>query len=745
MKKLIALILIAVGALGCQHKEESWVDAVNLYIGTSGHHVTEYGGTVPGVTRPFGMTQWVPMTRENKISKSAYHYDAPKIIGFIGSHQPAVWMGDYGFVSLMPQIGDVKFEAKERGMDFLHADEVVKPHYYSVKMSKGSDTIQTEMTASIRCGMLRFSFPEGKRASVTIEASRELNYSGFVKIIPEKRRIIGYNSDHHNAHRGRKMGPDLKNFKGYFIIEFDTDFDGSLIYKKKGTEYEQFTLNELKAEQLGVTVAFASQKVSAKVATSFVSFEQAELNMQNEMPDWNFQQLVAQSKEKWNESLSRIKIKGATKDQKTIFYSAMYHSLLYPRIFSEYGKYYSAFDDQIHSGVAYNDYSLWDTFRTLHPLFVFIAPEHVSPMMQSLVNMYKEGGWLPKWPNPTYSNIMIGSHADAIIADAYVKGFRDFDVETAYQAMRKNAMVAPDGDTEKKWGDRAAWTSYEGRAGLTYYKQLGYVPVDKTSESVSRTLEFAYDDFCVAQMAKALGKNDDYKLFYDRSKNYQNLYNPESGFMHARYSDGKFTSNVFDRKNRPFTEGSPWTYLFCAMQDIDGLVQKMGGEEVFTNMLDRNFKEGHYRHDNEPGHHYAYLYNYVGQNHKAQKLIGEILNEKYQNSPVGLCGNDDCGQMSAWYIMSAMGFYTVTPGSDTYALGRPLFPEVELTLDLPNADAGKKFVIRANNLSEKNCYVKSVLLDGKKLKEPFIKHNDFVNGRILVFEMDSIPHNQYLN
>jgi len=744
MKRILVLLICFVFLIGCKSTPEySPVDDVNLYIGTSGHHATEYGGTVPGVTRPFGMTQWVPMTRENKISKSAYHYDDDKIIGFIGSHQPAVWMGDYGFVSLMPQIGKPAFLANDRGMDFKHDDEVVKPHYYSVKMNRVSDTIQTEMTASTRCSMFRFSFPEEQKASVTIEASRELNYGGFVKIIPEKRRIIGYNSDRHNEIKDRKMGPDLKNFKGYFIIEFDSDFANYKIFQQEESEYVELEQSELKANQLGALVSFYSNKVNAKIATSFISFDQAEQNLQMEIPNWDFQEIVDQNKKEWNKYLSRIKIKGATADQKAIFYTAMYHSLLYPRIFSEYGKYYSAFDDAIHSGVAYNDYSLWDTFRTLHPLLIFTAPEHVSPMVQSLVNMYEEGGWLPKWPNLTYSNIMIGTHADALIADAYIKGFRNFDVETAYKAMYKNAMIAPDGDSIKTWRDRASWTSYEGRGGLTWYKQLGFVPENKTSESVSRTLEFAFDDYCVAQMAKALGKENDYSLFINRSKNYKNLYNPASKFMHPRHTNGSFLKNLKDRKNRPFTEGSPWTYLFCAMHDIDGLKETVGGDSVFVDLLDENFAKGHYRHDNEPGHHYPYLYNYVGQNYKAQKLVGDILNDKYQNSPVGLCGNDDCGQMSAWYIMSAMGFYSVTPGSDVYVLGKPLFPEIELSLNLPNSPKHKKFVIEAKNLSKKNCYVKSVSLDGRKLEEPFLKHNDFVNGKVLEFKMDSIPHASY--
>ncbi|TKG94664.1 glycoside hydrolase family 92 protein [Puteibacter caeruleilacunae] len=737
------LLILSLGFIA--QAQQSPVDYVNPYIGTSGHHVTEYGGTVPVVTRPFGMTQWTAMTRENKISKSAYHYDDKKIIGFIGSHQPAVWMGDYGYISIMPQVGEPQFSAANRSMIFSHEDEETHPHYYNVTMNNLNDTIKAEMTSSVRCGMFKFNFPEDKEASISIEASRTKNYNGYLKIIPEKRQIIGYNSDHHNEISGKKMGPDLKNFKGYFVIQFDTDFKSYGTYQRQDDNYDVVKYSkENQGDQVGGYVTFqACKQVMVKISTSFISIKQALDNLNKEAPDWDFKGLIETGKQKWNEQLSTIMVDNSNDDNKTIFYTAMYHSLLYPRIFSEYGCYYSAFDDKIHTGVAYNDYSLWDTFRALHPLLMFIAPEHVSPMMQSLVNMYKEGGWLPKWPNPTYSNIMIGSHADAILADAYVKGFRDFDAQTAYEAMYKNAMTPPDGDEDKTWRDRAPWSSYEGRAGLTWYKQLGYVPVDKTSESVSRTLEFAYDDFCVAQMAKALEKREDYELFLSRSKNYKNVFNPESGFMHPRRSDGTFTEKVSDRTNRPFTEGSYWTYFFCAMQDIDGLVRTIGGKDIFLQKLNENFEKGHYRHDNEPGHHYPYLYNYIGQNHKTQELIDEILKTKYQNSPVGLCGNDDCGQMSAWYILSAMGFYSVTPGSDVYALGKPLFKHIELKTNFPGKGE-KVFTIKAPKLSAKNRYVKSVSIDGRKLEKPFLKHSDFVNAKVLEFEMDSIPHKVYV-
>ncbi len=729
-----------------EHNEKTQlVHYVNPLIGTTGQNGSEYGGMIPGVTVPFGMTQWSAMTRENIVSRCPYHYKDDKITGFIGTHQPAIWMGDYGNISIMPGVGKAKIRASERGLAFSHNDEISYPYFYSVKMNDNNETIKTEITSTTRCGFFNFTYPENKEASITIDMSKLTGYKGYVKIIPEKRQIIGYNSDRNNEVWGTSMGPKLKNFKGYFVLEFDTEFSAYGCYSD--TSYAYTTVDdtkildgrkEISGSKIGAYILFNgdNKNVKLKIASSFISFEQAFENLDKEIADWDFEKTKEQCRNIWENQLKRIEITGGTDDQKTNFYTSMYHSLLYPRIFSEYGKYYSAFDDTIHSGVSYNDYSLWDTYRALHPLLIFTAPEHVNPMITSLLQMYDEGGWMPKWPNLTYSNIMIGTHADAVIADAYVKGFKDFDLPKAYEAMYKNAMTSPDGDENKRWEDRAAWTSFEGRGGLSWYKNHGYVPADKTNESVSRTLEFAYDDYCVAQIAKAVGKNDDYNNFINRSKNYTNIYNKEAGFMQPKLSDGTFFTGNY-RKYRAFTEGSPWTYLFCVMHDVEGLIELMSREE-FSNRLNENFEAGHYRHNNEPGHHYAYLYNYIDEAWKTQKKVNEILSQKYLNKPDGLCGNDDCGQMSAWYIFSSMGFYPVCPGSEQYALGAPLFKKITLHLNPDKPE--KTFTILANNYSSDNIYVKSVKLDGIELNEPFINHTDIINGQLLEFEMDSIPH-----
>ena len=499
-------------------------------------------------------------------------------------------------------------------------------------------------------------------------------------------------------------------------------------------------------DHLGGYVYFDTQEeesVQVKIATSFISIEQARQNLKNEIPDWDFEKLVANNRASWKTYFDRVKVHGGTEDQKTVFYTALYRTLQYPRIFSEYGKYYSAFDDTIHKGVSYNDYSLWDTFRALHPWLTLVAPEHVNPMIQSLLQMYDEGGWMPKWPNPTYSNIMIGTHSDAVIADAFVKNFRGYDVNKAYEAVYKNAMTPPDHDTEMRWADREITKLYEGRGGLTWYKEKGFVPADKANESVSRTLEFAYNDFCVAQIAKGLGKNDDYDYFMKRSQNFRNVYNSETGFMRARNYDGSFLTDVGSHVDEVeqiveegITEGGRWTYLFCAMQDVPGLISLLGGKDKFTNMLDLNFDEGHFQHRNEPGHHFIYLYNYAGNPSKTQEKIWEHTPLNYKNAPDGLSGNDDCGQMSAWYIFSSMGFYPVCPGDGQYAIGSPLFPKI--TLQLP-APYNKNITIIAEGVTEGKKYIKSLTMDGNPITTPFIKHDDLVSCNELLFEMSDTP------
>jgi len=713
------------------------IDDVNPMIGTTGPSVYDYGGMIPGVATPFGMTHWTAMTRENKISVYSYNHSDKTIQGFLGTHQPAIWMGDYGYVSLMPSVGELQTSRK---LPFTHQDEVSAPNYYSVKMDDSGKPIKAEMTATTRAGFLKFTFPESHASHIVVTASRSQKFRGFVQIDPVKQEIVGYNPDR----MSEELGPPLPNFKGYFVIQFNKPFTSS------GT-WENDKLNSGNMKEsghfIGGYATFATtqgEEIKVRIGTSFISLDQARDNLKREIPDWNFERVKADGRRIWNEALGKIRIEGGSKDDRVNFYTAMYHSLLFPRIFSEYGRYYSAFDDKVHNGVSYNDYSLWDTFRAEHPLLLLIQPERVPDMITSLLQMYDEGGWMPMWPNPTYSNIMLSTHADSVIADAYVKGIRGFDLKKAYAATYKDAMTPPDGDVGNRWIDRAPWTAYEGRGGLTWYKSLGYVPQDKTDESVSRTLEFAYDDFCVAQLAKAVGKMDDYELLMKRSRNYKNLYDSSIGFMRPKKADGSWDEESWASKEdrKPgFTEGSPWTYLFCEMQDLPGMIALMGGNDRFNAKLDENFAGGHYRHDNEPGHHYTYMYDYSGQPWKTQERVRETINSKYHNGPDGLSGNDDCGQMSAWYIFSAMGFYPVTPGSPVYAIGSPLFERATIMLSGPYKKG--PFTMIARNQSPKNKYIQSATLNGKPLNGPFIRHTDIANGSTLIFIMGPRPNKKW--
>lgn len=735
--KYICIFVMTCISLAQAGTPEQVVDYVNPLIGTPFAGFKEGlggGGTMPCVGAPFAMTNYVAQTCENHIGRMPYVYEDTHIMGFLATHQPTVWMGDYGYVSVMPQVGERKVLPDQRALSFSHSDEISKPHYYAVTMQAAGKTIKGEIAAASRCGLFRFTFPASDQSHLIVQAINNTDprkpFHGYVKIDSDKNEVIGYNPDQKCSH----LVKSLENFKGYFVIQFNKPINA---YGTWNGDQIQDGASEQQGKRMGAYVSFKTtrdEQIMVRIGTSFISIEQARENLSKEIPDWDFDRLVQGTRDIWNKNLCRIGIDGATEDQKAIFYTAMFHTMQFPREFSEYGRYYSAFDDKIHQGVSYNDFSLWDTFRATHPLYHFIVPERVSPMIQSLIQMYQEGGWIPKWPNPTYTNIMIGTHADSVIADAYVKGFRDYDANLAYEAIRKNAFVPPDCDTQRRWGDREEGPYYEARGGLTYYHSLGYVPEDRTNESVSRTIEFSYDDFCVAQMANQLGKEDDYARLMQFSRNYRSLYNPQTGFFAPRL----FNGNWDPLRDRGFTEGDPWTYRFGALHDIEGMITLMGGNEPFCSALTENFNAGHYRHDNEPGHHYIYLFNYCGQPWKTQELIRKHTSEEnYRNNPLGINGNDDCGQMSAWYIFSVMGFYPVTPGSDIFAIGAPQFPK--FTLHLTHQGNPKTFEIIAPNLSEENKYVRSIVLDGKSLPTPFITYSQIMNAHKLIFEMTDMP------
>ncbi len=701
---------------------------VNPLIGTRKSRIG-YGGTMPFVSPPFAMTNWTPQTRQNKISITSYEYDDTAISGFIGTHQPAIWMGDYGYITLMPEVGELRTTPEARRLAFSHSDETARPDYYAVTLRTEEGTrIGAEMTATERCAYFRFRFPGAGAARVLVEISRP-GVPGFAAVDRTTGEITGYNPHRMDAH----LGPDkLPNFRGYFAVQFRQ------APRNTGT----FGLED--AGAVTGRGAFAEfhpgEFVELRVGTSFLSVDQARANLRREIPDWDFDAVRARLDSAWAEKLGRLEVEGATGREKTRLYTALYHALIYPRVFSEYGRYYSAFDDRVHSGQSYTAYSIWDTFRAENSLLTLFAPERIDGMITALLQNFQEGGWMPKWPNPSYTNIMIATHADSLVAEAIRKGFHGFDRELAWKAVYKDAMVPPDGDTSRRWVDREEGTPYEARGGLTYYKQLGYIPTDKTDEAASRTLEDSYDDWCVAQIAKALGREDDYRFFLLRSLNDRNLFNPALGLMNGKTSDGRWApiggsrDTPGNRSVSGWTEGDAWVYTWAPLHDQAGLIQLMGGREAYAAKLDAHFSGGHNVHSNEPSHHYAYLYDFAGQPSKTQAKVREIASAEYGYDAGGLDGDDDCGQMSAWLLFTAMGFYPVNPASGEYMIGSPMYGEMSIRLE-----NGKKFRVVAENVSAKNLYIQSATLDGKPLNDPLITWEQIQSGATLKFKMGPTP------
>ena len=616
---------------------ESLVDYVNPLIGTAAKTA---GGVLPSVVVPFGKTHFTPMTQKNHIGCPPYYYEKNEIVGFMASHQSAVWMGDFGNISFFPTIGEPNLNPDKQKLWFNHNKELSKPYYYMVETQTfdRNNNIIAEITGEANSGIFRFTYEPNKEQGLLIEVSREIGSSGYVEIDTTRNEIYGYNPDRQDAY----LGPPLENFKSYFVIKFNKKIKKYGTWDRSGKNPKRISQKD---EVIGVYLSFENndnKTLEVRFSNSFININQAKYNMNRELEGKTFENLKISGKNKWNELLKRMQVKGVPDSTKTILYTALYHTMLFPRIMSEYGKYYSAFDDQIHNGEFYNTFSLWDTFRALHPLLILTVPERINPMINSLLCMYKQGGWLPKWPNPTYTSIMIGTHADA-----YIKGFTGYDINTAYEAVRKNAFQPPYGDSggdkyyigdawnNKKpeirpsdagnyWWDRAYWNGgYEARAGLTWYMKYGYVPVDYTSESVSRTVEFSIDDYCIAQMAKKLGKENDYKILMERSKYYKNLYNTKTKKLAPRYHNG----NWFENPEYGFTEGSSWTYLFGAMHDVPGMIKMMGGKKHFSNMLDKNFNEKHYRHDMNPDI-IIFIYIIGQMKHTKHKSLQEVNQEK---------------------------------------------------------------------------------------------------------------------
>lgn len=707
-------------SLGDVNPRHDVLSEVNVMIGAAGGG-SEYGGMMPLATTPFGTTSWTAQTRENWVGRNSYAYEDTTLSGFIGTHQPAIWLGDYGYVLLDPQTGDLKTSREERVVPFRHEDEHASPCEYSV-IAGG---ISTAVTASDHAAIFRIHFPEEGAKRVLVEATRA-NIEGYVHVDLQNREIVGY-----NPHRmDSNLGPfSLPNFRGYFVVRFQSPISSFGVY-----EGSKRFANVVSAsgQNVGAWAELRDHEQGAqlvKVGTSFISVDQARNNLDSEIRGWDYDRLRDGLRRTGEKKLSSIEIIGGTNDQRKNFYTGLFHAMLEPKLFSENGRYYSAFDDKIHRGVSYTAYSLWDTFRAEHSLLTLVAPDRVDWMVQALLQDYQEGGWMPKWPNPSYTNIMVATHGDSVVAEALQKGFIGFDRELAYKAVYQDAMVPPIDDLKHRWADREPHTPYEARQGLTYLMRLGYVPNDRYNEAASTTLEGCYDDWCVAQVAKAVGKLDVYQALMKRSLNYRNQFNPATGFMQARQEDGRWAG-----ENDGWTEGDKWAYTFAVMHDVPGLIQLMGGKEKFNELLDRHFAGGHNWHANEPCHHYPFLYDYSGQPWKTQSAVRKVLVQEYHNRPDGLNGNEDCGQMSAWYIFAALGFYPVNPASGDYMLCSPLFQKA--VLHLPH---GHRFTILAPKASETNVYIQSVKLNGLNLAIPVIRYADIVKGGKIEFDLGPSP------
>ena len=704
------------------------VNTVNPLIG-SGAGPIGYGGTMPFVTAPFGMTNWTAQTRQNRLSVTSYEYSDKTIQGFMGTHQAAIWMGDFGYVTLMPEVGDLKTAPEARALAFDHAHEVAHPDFYSVDMKTADGgTIHAEMTATERSAYLRFTFPAGVTPRILLETSRP-RVDGKASVNVATGEITGENP--HRIDDG--LGPfALPHFRGYFVAQVRQHATGGEVYGMGTPSARGGTLTFAKTSKPTV--------IEVRIGTSFLSEDGARANLREEIPTWDFQATRAKLHAAWGKKLVTLTIAGATHDERVTAYTALYHALLYPRVFSEGGHYYSAFDDTVHAGTSYTDYSTWDTFRAEHSLLTLVAPERIDGMITALLQDFREGGWMPKWPNPSYTNIMIGTHADSMVAEAMRKGFHGFDRDLAWKAVYKDAMTPPDGDVTRRWLDREPHTPYEARAGLTFYKQLGFIPTDKTDEAASRTLEDSYDDWCVAQVAKAMGRDEDYRFFLKRSLNDRNLFDTSLHLMRGKTSDGKWApigGTRDDDGNRSvsgWTEGDAWVYTWSPFHDLAGVEKMMGGAEASSRQLDQHFAGNHNVHKNEPSHHYGYLYDFTGEPWKTQAKVREIAYKEYASLPAGLDGDDDCGQMSAWYLFTALGMYPVNPASGDYMIGSPMYGRMSL-----RTGSGKTFTVIADNNSHANVYIQSATLNGKPLDKPVITWEQMQAGATLHVVMGAKP------
>lgn len=730
-KLFLILILPALILSSCQ-QTDSLISKVDPFIGTGGH-----GHTFPGATTPFGMVQLSPDTRiDDWDGCSGYHISDSTILGFSHTHLSGTGVGDYGDIRIMPTAGNLKLrpgtkENPEEGYQsrFSHQNETASPGHYSVHLDDYN--IDVELTASRRAGFHKYNFPESSDAHIVLdlkEAVRTERIHELTINIEDNRTISGL----------RRSASWARDQYCYYVIEFNRDFkdfgiqlDGE---KKKG-------LKKAEGKDIQAWFDFNTEndtEVLVKVGLSAVSIEGARKNLSAEIPHWDFSKTLKETQMEWEKELSKIEVKGEKKDE-TIFYTALYHAFIAPNTWSDVDGQYRGHDLKVHQAdhTVYTVFSLWDTFRAEHPLLTFTHPDRVNEMIKTMMLMYEIDGLLPVWELAACeTDCMIGYHSIPVIYDAYAKGIGDFDPMKALEAMVTSARA--------------------DIFGIDLYKKYGYVKADQDGESVSKTLEYAYDDWCIAMMAKDLGRMDIYEEFIKRAQNYKNLFDSSTGFMRAKINGGWQKPFSPTEVNFHFTEANSWQYSMFVPQDVNGLINLHGGDQTFEAKLDELFETdvkltgrhqsditgliGQYAHGNEPSHHMAYLYNYIGTPWKAQKVLSQIMNELYHDQPDGLSGNEDCGQMSAWYVLSSLGFYPVTPGSNDYIIGTPVFGEANMKL--PN---GKQLKIKSENYDKKNIYIQSVKVNGSDYAKSYFTHDLLLKGGEIVFQMGPEPNKDYGN
>ena len=718
------------------------VDYVSTLVGTESKFSLSTGNTYPAIAMPWGMNFWMPQT--GKMGDGwAYVYTADKIRGFKQTHQPSPWINDYGQFSIMPVTGKPVFDENQRASWFSHKAETAKPYYYKVYLADYDVT--AEMAPTERAVSMRFTFPETDKSYIVVDA---FDNGSYVNIIPSENMIVGYTT--------KNSGGVPANFKNYFVLKFDKPFTFTATVSDS-------VLNEGKTESRskhsGAIVGFKTRRgeqVNVQVASSFISPGQALLNLK-ELGGNTLEQVATHGRARWNEVLGKIEVGSKNVDNLRTFYSCLYRSVLFPRSFFEKDEsgnivHYSPYNGKVLPGYMFTDTGFWDTFRCLFPLLNLVYPSENTKMQEGLVNAYKESGFLPEWASPGHRGCMVGNNSASVVADAYLKGLRGYDAETLWQAVVHGANVVH------------PQVSSTGRLGFEYYNKLGYVPYDvKINENVARTLEYAYDDWCIYEFGKALGKSKkELAPFRKHALNYRNVFDKSSNLMRGRNKDGKFQTPFSPLKwGDAFTEGNSWHYTWSVFHDPQGLIDLMGGKQVFNQMLDSVFNVpplfddsyyggviheiremqimnmGNYAHGNQPIQHMIYLYGYSGQPWKTQYWIREVMDRLYTPNPDGYCGDEDNGQTSAWYVFSAMGFYPVCPGSGEYVLGTPYFDR--LTLHLEN---GKDVSIIAQNNSKTNRYIDQMSMNGQKYTKNYVTHNDLLQGANFTFVMSSKPNLQ---